>query len=287
MRCFVARAIIINVLSFKVAFGAYPATKGLIGHNTTPLAASLPAGTWTVGNYAAGVAVSDSVFVATSPWIWSSYNTANAHLRFTTPFRERQRHGVFLSYFESLPSGPLLEKGNFVSPKNSFFSASPAQTIRYQWQSGSVHLISSYDLTSDIAVNFNLHYAYFWNDDFPYSIRMDPGDDAIRDQVDFTTLTQIRIPHTQLQWLIELGLLGLNYQMPYLQIGTSLSHLSGNWLFQMGASFSVPMNEVTKKSGWQWGRYDDRLHHTKNGDAYIERYLQTALHPEVQIQYFF
>lgn len=259
----------------------------LIGHNTTPLATSLPKGTLTVGNYAAGVALTDTVFLATSPWIWSSYNTANLHLRVTTPYKNRTRYGLFLSYFDSFDNTAFLQKGNFVSPESSFFEASPAQTSRYQWESGSTHFLASYDFTAQVTTHLNLHYAYFWNDDFPYSIRMDPGKDTIRDQVDLTSMTQIRIPDTNVQWLVELGVLGLNYELPYLQLGSSFSYLDKSWLIQMGASFSIPMRQAFQRSGWELGRYDDRLHYTANGEAYIERYLQSAIHPEVQVQFFF
>ena len=49
----------------------------LIGHNVTPTTDMLKSGVTTVGTYAMAYGFSDSFFIATSPWIWGSYNTAN------------------------------------------------------------------------------------------------------------------------------------------------------------------------------------------------------------------
>ncbi len=260
----------------------------VVGHNVTPSAATPKKGTWTVGNYAMGAGITDSVFLATSPWIWSSYNTANIHLKLSTPVSRKVRVGFFGSYFQSYDSGPfLVSQPTGLHASTQSTKRVVSDTNRYQWQSASAHLISSVEASDAITVNFNAHYAYFWNDDFPYSIRMDPGRDSLRGQVDVSTLTEFKIPDTEMSWLFELGALGLNYAAPYLQIGSSLVYKDQSWLVQFGASYSVAFNEARYQTGWAPGRYDSRTHTTSDGQAYRQRYLQTALHPEVQVQYFF
>lgn len=260
----------------------------VVGHNVTPTASSPKKGVWTVGNYALGVGITDSIFLATSPWVWTSYNTANIHLKVSAPVNRKVRVGVFASYFESYDSAEFLVKQPTGLHASTFSSTSKiSDTNRYQWQSASAHLVSSIEASDSVTVNFNAHYAYFWNDDFPYSIRMDPGRDSLRGQVDLSTLTEVKMSDSELSWLFELGALGVNYAAPYLQLGGSLVYKDESWLVQFGASYSVAFNEAGYQSGWMPGRYDSRTHYTNDGQAYRQRYLQTALHPEVQLQYFF
>jgi hypothetical protein len=303
----------------------------VIGHNVTPTTDTAPRGTWTAGNYAVGYSPTDSIMIATSPWIWASYNTANVHLKWAHAMSERVRVGFFASYFESFASAPFLTSVNgsdvshrppiapslpvnqgsgsnsgsmdiasrrpivtsaatnsvvpttFGTPSTSL----PLESNRYQWKSSSLHLLTSYEFSHAVTTNLNLHYAYFWNDDFPYSIRMDPGRDSIRDQIDFTSLTRVRLLGSTFHWLFELGGLGLNYVAPYVQLGNSLALLSERWLVQIGVSSTVPAGEFWKSSGWTPGRYDTRVHTAASGQTYYFRYLQTALHPEVQLQFSF
>lgn len=275
----------------------------LIGHNVTPTTDMLKSGVVTVGTYAVGYGLSDSFFVATSPWIWGSYNTANVHLKWGQRISNSSRISLFASYFESYESTPFLRNAGTLNgnpggtrpgrggPNTPPSSGSGGTTIytaleRYQWKSASAHALYSYDTDSGKTFYFNLHYAYFWNDDFPYSIRMDPGDDKIRNQVDFTTLTKIPMSDEWL-FLFEFGGLGLNYLYPYMQAGASIAYKSPSWLVQLGASYTAQFAELNKSTAWSPGRYDSRAHTTENGQTYYFRYLQTALHPEIQIQFFF
>ncbi|MEN0060285.1 MAG: hypothetical protein AAGB31_15710 [Bdellovibrio sp.] len=276
-----------------------------IGHNVTPTTDTLAAGEWTVGTYAVGVGLTDSLFIATSPWIGLSYNTANVHLKWADDFSADSRWGVFLSYFESYDSEPFLrgvtgsnfdsrpDRNNGGRPPGSGGLGGLATTTyvalsRYQWKSGSVHALYSKHWDSGDVLYFNLHYAYFWDDEFPYSIRMDPGSDDIRDQVDLTALAKIRLGASDFYWNFEAGGLGLNYIYPYLQVGSSLAYASSSWLVQVGASYTVRFSEAGQASGWRPGRYDTRQHYSETEEEYYYyRYLQTALHPEIQLQYFF
>lgn len=276
-------------LTYKSPTNSKSRTRSVVvGHNVTPSALTPKKGVWTVGNYAVGVGITDNIFLATSPWVWTSYNTANIHLKFSAPVSRKARVGFFASYFESFDSTQFLVKQPTGLHASTLSSKSEvADTNRYQWQSASAHLLSSVEASDSITVNFNAHYAYFWNDDFPYSIRMDPGRDSLRGQVDLSTLTEVKVADSEMSWLFELGALGVNYAAPYLQVGSSLVYKDQSWLVQFGASYTVAFNEARYQTGWSPGRYDSRTHYTADGQAYRQRYLQTALHPEVQLQYFF
>ena len=271
----------------------------LVGHNVTPTTETLGQGVVTAGNYAVAVGLTDSVFIATSPWIWGSYNTANIHLKWGHALDRRSRVGVFASYFQSYDSYPLTSgpaAGQMARTVNDRFGRPTTVTTRYydslrryQWESSSLHALYSYEPAQFASLYFNLHYAYFWNDDYAYSIRMDPGKDEIRDQIDATMLAALRLgPLSGFRLLLEGGALGLNYLYPYLQVGSSLAYASDSWLFQVGASATMQFREAMYASGWSPGRHDTRLHYSLSaGQYYTGRYLQTAVHPEIQIQYFF
>lgn len=295
-------ALLLLLFSFSFSiFAEEPNSKAhtiTIGHNVTPSTEITKANTWTVGNYAIGYGLTDSFLIATSPWIWATYNTANIHLKWIQQSGAWQ-YGAFASYFKSYNSTPLVSSngGSGISnkppkPPNGHSSPQPVTyTIttldRYQWESINAHLLLGYTFSEYTKINANLHYGYFFDDEFPYSIRMDPGTDSIRNQIDLTTLTKLKWND---QWgvLLEFGGLGLNYYYPYMQSGFSLIYQGTNWYTQLGFSYTAQFRELTYTSAWTPGRYDSRLHYSTTAQQYyFYRYLQTALHPEVQIQYYF
>jgi hypothetical protein len=276
----------------------------LIGHNVTPTTETVKAGVFTLGNYAVGVGLTDHWFIATSPWIWVSYNTANAHIKWSTEINKNSKFALFGSYFHSYASSPLVQEigGSKVGtrpggPPPTIGGVGPHATAatviygglnRYQWESASIHILYSYDFLWWWTSYFNLHYGYFWNDDFAYSIRMDPGKDSLRGQVDLTTLHTIKLSDSGFHFNLEAGLLGANYNYPYLQLGTSLAFISRLWLIQAGASATMQVDESGLATGWEPGRYDSRTHiSASKHKLYYYRYLQTAVHPEIQLQFFF
>lgn len=274
----------------------------IIGHNVTPTTEIPKQGTWTLGSYAAGYAFTDNLFIATSPWIWLSYNTGNIHAKWVKK-KGKWSYGAFASYFKSYNSTPLIDDnggsglqnrpprpGNGGPNPTNPVTPSPLTITtlnRYEWESANTHLLMSYEWTSDVKTNFNFQYGYYFNDEFAYSIRMDPGDDSIRDQIDVTTLTSVRFNEN---WgvLLEFGGLGLNYIDPYMQSGMSFFYQGDNWFVQLGASYTAAFSELDEDSAWEPGRYDSRLHYSESQKTYYYyRYLQTALHPEIQIQFSF
>lgn len=264
----------------------------------TPSTETLAQNQWTVGTFAIARGLTDRLFIATSPWIWISYNTANLHAKWIPVEEGAFRAGLFVSYFESFDAKPLDNgiSGATTRCRPPFVcdaTPPPGATVinfgrpRYQWKNISTHILASFAWTRDITTYSSLKLSYFWNDDLPYSIRMDPGSDAIRGQIDGTTLTKLRLAK-DFQAGIEVGVLGANYIEPYLHLGGSISYLNSNWLLQVGASYTIQFSEIGDKSGWTPGRFDERSHVSQSeGDFYYFRYLQTALHPEVQVQYYF
>lgn len=268
-----------------------------IGHNLTPSTDVAGKYKVTLGNYAAGFGLTENLFVATSPWILYSYNTTNIHLKYSHVISPKSTVGVFASYFDSYNSESLMGQAPYGSgPGNAPFavgdglptgaSITPG-TNRYQWTSYSVHGLYSYRYDSGNTQYFNLKYSYFVNDEMPYSLRMDPGDDSIRDQIDVSTLLKMPV-EDDVSVALEGGLLGANYKSPFAHIGASFVFQQPQWLVQVGASYTAPLNEIGRPSAFEVGRMDQRVHYSQIADQYYtERYLQVAVHPEIQIQFNF
>ena len=256
----------------------------LIGHNFTPATDVLRPGVWTVGDYGLGRGFDGNFMVTTSPWIWLSYNTSNVQLKWNHKWDDQSDFAVFVEYFNSLSQTPVYL---IPEPTPPSVQGGPAPLNRYQWESGEIHFLYSYQWSHRFKTYFNFRYAYFWNDDFPYSLRMDPGATNIPYQTDLTSLTKLNLTDKH-YLLFELGAVGLNDLYPYLQTGLSYGYQTSAWLFQLGASFTQQMHESFSASGWQFGRYSTRyLYSTVQGSFYSYQYLQTAVHPELQLQYFF
>lgn len=242
----------------------------LIGHNATPTTHALVPRTITIGNYGVGYSPSDSILIATSPWIWTSYNTANLAGKWTQPVSDRWRIGAFAAYFRSIEDRPLVKAGTLQ---------------RYQFETAVLQALASYQWHRAI-VHAGFKYSYFINDYYPYSLRLDPGDDSIRDQFDLTVLVEQKISE-RMRLNFEFGTLALTALQPYGHVGVSWSMLFDSWLLQLGGSYTAQWSSVGSDQFWTPGAGNNRWKRNSDGQFYGTGYLVTALHPEIQIQYFF
>jgi len=261
-----------------------------IGHNLTPSTEVLRSGAFTVGNYAAGYGITENILLATSPWIWTTYNTKNIHLKYSKIISPQATAGFLVSYFDSFGSGDLVDSS--ISSRPGAFALPTASEVaigtnRYQWTNYSASALYSYRYEGGTTQYLNLKYSYFINDDRPYSLRMDPGDDSIRDQIDVSTLIKIPVEDGA-NVSLESGILGMNFKESYLHLGGSVGFQNKGWLVQVGASYTVPVGLLGTADAMDIGRMDQRVHYSEVADRYYtERYLQVAVHPEVQVQFSF
>jgi hypothetical protein len=262
-----------------------------IGHNLTTSTETPKKSLWTVGNYALGYAVTDDIMLATSPWILTSYNSHNYHLKWTKSISSTERIGVFLSYFESINTTAFMtvRKGapqvldSGTSVQQDYFKLN-----RYQWKSVSTNFLYGVQQANSESLFLNFKYSYYINDDYPFSLRMDPGDEKRRGQIDISSLIKWDEPKENFSWAFEMGVLGLNYVSPFLHTGASIMFYDENWSMQIGASFTAMFNELLSARAYQVGRLDDRAHYSSTENQYYSyRYYQSAVHPEIQIQYSF
>ncbi|MBN8539245.1 MAG: hypothetical protein J0L82_02570 [Deltaproteobacteria bacterium] len=277
-----------------------------LGHNATPSSYALGAGQITAGNFGIAAGITDQVTIATSPWLWASYEAANVHLKWITPRSNGSRIGAMVSYFETFDDRPFLkcvgewegylcpnqpaeivEQRRQANPLGYRFTESvSALPNRYQFQAITTHMLYGID-NGRRTYHFNLKFSYFFNDDLPYSIRIDPGTNEIKGQVDATVLIEHRFS-SQARLNFETGFLGLNAIVPSGHIGFSAGWTSGFWLAQIGASATWRLPNTGPNMFVFLGESDIGFHTAKDGQHYYGgRYRQSSIHPEVQIQYFF
>ncbi len=112
---------------------------------------------------------------------------------------------------------------------------------------------------------------YFWVETYPFSLRREPFNDQAQ-QFTLSSLHQFQFKQDLLINL-ELGALGLNYTYPNLIFGASVVKKWNQFSMQFGGS-------VTK-------RFSGELTFNQKVITSVENYLDTSLHPEIQLQYWF
>lgn len=220
----------------------------LFGHNLTPTTYTLKKDQATVGFYAFAYGITDNWFIGTSPWIDLDYNMPMINTRI----------------------GLLNDSDKFrVSLDASYFKTFHFGNDKFQQESIFARLIASRKISENYIIHGSFGYQYFWEDSYPYSLRLSPtnGD---RYTTSLSTLHEINFSRS-FGIFAEIGLLGLNYASRYLHWG-----LSGfiKWpavLLQIGLSQSRSLGPV----------------HFVNpvSDYWYER--QVVLHPEIQLQFYF
>lgn len=277
-----------------------------LGHNVSPSSYSLRAGQIGVGNFGIAAGVTDQLTLATSPWLWSSYEAANVHLKWINRWPNGSRFGAMVSYFETFGDRPFLkcagdwegyqcpnqpsetiEQRRQTNPLGyRFMESISALPNRYQFQAVASHFLYGIDVGRQ-TYHFNFKFSYFFNDDRAYSIRIDPGNDEIRGQIDATLLVEHRFTQA-VRFNFEAGFLGLNAMVPSGHLGVSTAWLSGAWLAQFGASATWKLPNTGPGIIENIGASDSGFHTAKDGQYYYGgRYHESSIHPELQIQYFF
>lgn len=234
----------------------------LLGHNLSPTTYTLRKGELSVGTYAAIYGVSDNLTLGASPWMYFDYNMYTAVMRYGKQVNEKSRIGGQLIYFKT--------------DRESFHISNG-----YQMEAYSGNLTYSKFLNSRFTLHFNLNHMYFRDETLPFSLRREPFNDEPY-QTTITMLSEIKATE---DWgfLVESGILGLNYKYPQLIFGIS-SHLKfDNYLIQFGFNMTS-----TPEALFRGPRYDAN---NENGGRLSKNELEGqndfSVHPEIQLQYTF
>lgn len=225
----------------------------LFGHNLTPTSYSLGRGVATLGNFAAGIGVTDRLIFATSPWMLNSYNMYSGFLRYRGDWSENRRWALQGAHFKT---------GHFYPDI-------------YQMEASSAWFVASQDITPFYTVNLSLNYMYFFDETIPFSLRREPYNDQPY-QYSVSSLQEVRLPHG-FGICGEMGILGLNYTYPQFHFGASMNHRSRNFLVQLGYSNTATIAGIK-------GLYTQDQANIGRGKT---KQIDYSLHPEIHIQAFF
>lgn len=231
----------------------------ILGHNLTPTTAVLNAGDSMLGTYAAGYGLTDKLTIATSPWLDISYNMPNVGLKYALPSGSDHTSFVIESlYFKTYPYGEKL----------------------FEQESYFLRLTYGLEFFGVWNPYLSVGYQYFVNDKRAYSLRAIPQQDDPRTAS--VSLLQIFNVHGNLAFLIELGVLGLNYPVPFNHYGASMNVRVMNWMLQFGFSASRSREAIDYEIDG-----DSRMYWSGTSKGRTQHDIVRIIHPEIQVEYIF
>jgi len=229
----------------------------LLGHNLTPTTYTLPKLGFTAGNFVLGGGVTDKLTLATSPWLYTSYNMYSGIVRLRGCL-EREGDSCKTDW---AVQAMYLKTGHFGKDT-------------YQMTALNSSFVVKRDITDFYSLNLALNYMYFFDETAPFSLRREPYNDNAY-QVSISSLHEIRLP-AGFGFLIELGALGVNYMYPEFHYGLSVHHRSNNFLVQLGFSQTFTAGTLSRL-------FDTNQIMSLTGG---EPGYDFSMHPEVQLQFF-
>jgi hypothetical protein len=223
------------------------------GHNLTPTTDTLSKGEITVGTYVIGYGVTDRLTIATSPWFDYFYNMPMINGRLLVFQQNDFRVTTEVNFFKTYDTD------------TGYYSRAG---VGYEQTSAFLRVAASEKFSNFYTLTGSLGYQYFWDDLKPYSFRLVPGN---TDPYNASASTLHKFSWTRhFGNFLEAGVMGLNYQTPYLHLGASIY---GQWkwgLLLLGFSRTSSMGQVHYVTS-----YDD------------EYFEDVVVHPEVQFQTYF
>lgn len=253
------------LFAFLLPFSTFASERFLVGHNLSPTPLTLPAGKWSIGNYALAYGLSDSFTVATSPQLAVNYNMPSIDLKKSFELQSAvfPRAALEAMYFKTFP---------------------------YFWDMFEQESVFLRGVVTAKIGSLSLHAGaglqYFFREDAPFSLRPYPwnGD---RHTVSLSGLFEYPVAES---WgvFVETGVLGMNYQIPFMHAGLSV-HRHFDWGYvQIGASLSrrpktdlgtaQPPNTGPYSAGAIW--LSDR-----NEQDDLLNFRTSLWHSEVQVQF--
>lgn len=225
----------------------------LIGHNLTPTTHTLAGGSVTAGNYLVAVGLTDNLFIATSPWMYVSYNMYSVGARYRYALDSLSDLGLQVSYLKSSDEPPYL----------------------YQMEATNTSLSWGRRLTPNYRFQLSLNHMWFLDETYPYSLRREPYNDQPY-QFSLTTLHETKFIGG-FGGLLEAGCLGVNYTYPQIYLAMSFHYIFENLLVQLGVSANGTPVGI------------ERLYTTEQGlrGSSSSSPRDFALHPEAQLQFYF
>jgi hypothetical protein len=223
----------------------------LFGHNLTPTSYTLHRHETTIGYYVLGYGITENWTVATCPWIDYFYNMPMINTKYNFLATENYRITVDLNYFKTFQFAENLYE------QTSFFG----------------RLVGSDKFSSLYTLHTSFGYQYFWDDAKTYSLFLTP-DNGERYTLSLSALNEF---HWTKHFgnFIEVGVLGMNYEVPFYQLGLSFFYTWDWGMVQLGASQSISFRPLAYSLT------------VGTSSPQTEYGTLQATHPEVQLQFYF
>ena len=228
-----------------------------LGHLLTPTTYLPQEGVFTTGTHVTGYSLTDKFLVGTSSFLLLFYNSPNLYFKYGDKINSKQRWAVQFDYLKSTDA-------------YSFGTRDYVMEALMLWG------VWSYQVTDFYTFHTSLNYMYFYNEGNPHSLRREPfNNDAF--QFSVSTLHDVQVTKN-FGLASEIGVLGVNYQIPNIHGAVSFRYTDKNILLQIGLSFDVHIPD----SGFDKDNYI-----ANNPTLGISNRKEFITHPEFAIQYFF
>jgi hypothetical protein len=225
----------------------------LLGHNLTPTTATTKKGVVNAGSYALTYGITDDTMIGTNTWMVWDYNSYNAVMRTKWNLADR--------FWDE------------ISLQGVYLKSAAIGKDYYRMEAGMAWLTGKKIINSSYTLYTSFNYMNFWDETLPFSLRREPGTDDSY-QYSISTLHELSMSD-RFGFLLELGILGINYVRPEFQSGLSFHYTTETFLAQLGFSVSAtPYNT-------------DRLYQPESFSQQRESPYDVSAHPEIQFQYFF
>lgn len=241
-----------------------------LGHNLSSNNRTLNRNQWSLGTLYVGYGITDRWTVATSLFVFSSFEILSLITRYSFELSKDSKIGMGVSYFKSLGAKIQYRQSCFKAMANGrdICQSSYSYYKSFVMEALALNLTYSRQFQSYYRFSSTLNYYYYYDERLPFSFRMDPQNSDPY-SLSLTTLHEFRLSGSFFV-NFEAGIWGFNYQYPYYHTGLTLNLQNESGLIGVGASATVspsfPSHLVRTFPG-----YDSRI----------------AVHPEVQIQLFF
>lgn len=242
----------------KTDLGSNDSEKSVfLGHLLTPTTYLPKKKTVTVGTHVIAYSFTDELMVGTSSFLLFFYNSPNVYVKYGRQFSKKQKWAVQLNYLKSDIDLDFFNTEYYMEAAMGWFS----------W---------SYDITSFYTFNASVSYMYFLNEGKPHSLRREPFNDQPF-QFSLTTLHDIRVSK-RFGLASELGVLGINYEIPNLHGAVSFRYIRKNYFIQIGVSFDAHVLN---------GGFNKRSYIINNPTLDASHTDDFVIHPEAAFHYFF
>jgi hypothetical protein len=253
-----------------------------VGHNVSMTGNLLKKNELTAGTYFIGYGITEKWTIATSPFVFATYQMNNIASRWAYDLNYDNRLIFGAEYFKTFgheSESDKLER-EYCEQSRAFgvpdgFDGSCKRGdyqngfTSFQMEAWAAKIGLSRQMTSRYRLNVTGSYYKYIDDTKPFSLRMDPmnkDDYALA----LTTLHEFRL-NQQTFLNVEAGQWGLNYKYRYWHLGSSISYHSNNKRLLASLGLSTTFNS------------DIPENQEKIFCGYTSR---ASVHPEIQFQYF-